>query len=419
MGTRSCGALASAVTVETLQNRSGDADAIRRRRRQRAVTRSVLVNAGPWLPVPPPGYGGIENVVATLVPELRARGVRVVLATVGAAELECDGRIGVFDEGQFRHIAGPYNAMSGIAHAHLQAVVAALDDLDVDIVHDHVEVVGPAVLSALGPSAPPVLHTLHWDLRKHPDFYSRFDGRRRVWCNGVSERQIELAPPALRDHILGAVPLATRVDEFPFEPVKGEHLVQLARVTALKGTGVAARVCRRVGLPLIIAGPVAGIGDPAQLDAELADPESPIHHDADARFYRDEVRPLEDGALVRWVGAVEGAERVRLLATARAAIFPVQWEEPGGTAVVEALACGTPAIGLRRGCLPTLIDDGVTGFLADDEDGLAACLRRVGEIDPAACRRAAEERFSPAAMAERYLGLYDEVLSRARPGRGR
>jgi glycosyltransferase involved in cell wall biosynthesis len=127
------------------------------------------------------------------------------------------------------------------------------------------------------------------------------------------------------------------------------------------------------------------------------------------------VRPLEDGVRVRWVGSLSGAHKLEVLGRARALVAPVRWDEPGGTAVVEALACGTPVVGLRRGALPMLIEDGVTGFLADEPEELAGLLARAGEIDPAACRRAAEERFSAEAMADAYLGLYRTVLERAAP----
>jgi len=103
------------------------------------MIRTVLVNAGPWLPVPPCGYGGIENVIATLVPELRRLGVRVVLATVGASTLPADERLAIFPDGQFAALQRPYNQVSGIAHAHLHAVVRALRSRDdIEVVHDHV-----------------------------------------------------------------------------------------------------------------------------------------------------------------------------------------------------------------------------------------------------------------------------------------
>src|SRR5918997_3550822 len=122
---------------------------------------TVLVNAGSWLLVPPPGYGGIENVVATLVPALRARGVRVVPCAAAGASLEVDELVETMPAPMFEHIAGPYNQMMGIAHAHMQRVVRRLRAGGIDLVHDHLEVVGAAVLAAMGSAAPPSLQTLH------------------------------------------------------------------------------------------------------------------------------------------------------------------------------------------------------------------------------------------------------------------
>jgi glycosyltransferase involved in cell wall biosynthesis len=381
------------------------------------VALTVLVNAGPWLPVPPHDYGGIEAVVASLVTQLRSRGVRVVLATVGESTLPADRHVTAFDTGQFAHIAEPYNRTMGIANAHMQAVVAELErDPGIDLVHDHLEVAGPSVLRAMGAACPPVLQTLHWDLRKHPDFYGTFDGRGRICFAGVSPRQVELAPPALRRQTLAAVPLGIEVEEFQPRAVKDGHLLVLARIAAIKGQDIAARACRERGLELVLAGPVAGARDPAELDAQLADPASPLHDNADVAFYLERVRPLE-GHGIRWIGTVSGARKRELLARARALLAPIRWEEPGGTAVIEALASGTPVVGYRRGCLPMLVEHGVTGLLADDEAGFTGCLDAIGDLDPAACRDAAVRRFSSRAMAERYLELYDELLDRD-PSRG-
>lgn len=376
---------------------------------------TVLMNAGPWLPVPPRGYGGIEHIVATLVPELRRRGVSVVLATVGESTLPADRRIVSFARGQFDSLAGPYSQVSGITHAHMQRVCGALrDDPSIDLVHDHLEVVGLSTLALLD-DAPPALHTLHWDLRKHAEFYSYVDGRGRVFVNGVSQQQLSRAPEALQRLALGAVPLATFVpDELPPRN-RGESFLVLGRVTRDKGQDVAARACRRRGRSLRIAGPVGPVRSPADLAGALEDRN--LRRAEDVAYYLDEVRPHEDGETIRWIGTVAGAPKRALLLEAKALLFPIQWEEPGGTAVIEALAVGTPVIGMRRGVLPDLVEHGVTGFLADTEEEFAAYLDRVDEINPAACHRIARERFSPAAMAVRYLAMYDEVLTRT--GRGR
>ncbi|MBT2230160.1 glycosyltransferase [Nonomuraea sp. NEAU-A123] len=367
---------------------------------------NVLVNAGPWLPVPPPGYGGIENVVATLVPALRERGVRVVLASVGSSTLEVDELISVFDEGQFAELQKPYNQVMGLAHAHQARVALELgrrDDLD--LVHDHLEVVGPAVLSALG--GPPVLHTLHWDLRKHAAFYGAFP--QSIAVNGVSHSQLARAPAALRAASLGAIHLATPLADRDLRTERGEHFIAMGRICGLKGTHVAARICQKLGLPLVLAGPVSGLNTPAELEAVVQDPDHPLNGHPDVRYHVHAVTPYLDGDLVSWVGSVGGQTRDELYASARAALFPIQWDEPGGTAVVEALALGVPPVGLRRGCLPEIIDHGRTGFLADTEEELAEWMLRVDELDPEECRREARRRFSPAVMADRYLELYGEV----------
>jgi glycosyltransferase involved in cell wall biosynthesis len=382
---------------------------------------TVLVNAGPWLPVPPLGYGGIENVLATLVPELRRRGVRVVLATVGSSTLEVDERVAAFEEGQFAQLQRPYNQVMGVAAAHLQRVVARARH-GVDLVHDHQEAFGLTVLDALGP---PVLHTLHWDLRKHPELYGGLETGPSTWVNGVSFHQLTTAPPALRARSVGhghlATPLAVGADRRPL-PRKAGHLVVLGRITPYKGQDVAARVAHRLGRDLVLAGPVGPCHDPARIAD--ADPDNP-----DVRFWREQVEPLVDGERVRWIGTVHGAERDDLVATADAALFPIDWNEPGGTAVVESLALGTPVVGFRRGCLPELVEHGRTGLLVDpgDEDALAAAVEQVPALDVEHCRREAARRFTPARMAERYLRLYERVLDRsgrrpslvtaARPGR--
>jgi glycosyltransferase involved in cell wall biosynthesis len=378
------------------------------------MTMTVLVNAGPWLSVPPPGYGGIENVLAALVPELRKRGVRVVLATVGSSTLPVEDRVAVFPDGRFADLQRPYNRVMGVAAAHLHCVVKELRRRDdVVLVHDHQEAFGLTVLAALGRSCPPVLHTLHWDLRKHPELYGNVDGGGSLWVNGVSFAQLTTAPAALRalsvGHVHLSTPLAVHADRRPAVR-KGEHLVVMGRVTRFKGQAVAAQLAHRTGAELVLAGPVGPHHRPEELAGPDADEGNP-----DVRYWREEVEPLVDGRLVRWVGTVAGEERDELVATARASLVPIDWEEPGGTAVVESLALGTPVVGFRRGCLPELVEDGRTGLLVDpgDADALAVAAGEATRLNPDDCRREAARRFTPSRMADRYLRLYDKVLQRS------
>ncbi|SCF23415.1 glycosyltransferase [Micromonospora mirobrigensis] len=378
---------------------------------------TVLMNAGPWLSVPPPGYGGIENVIATLVPELRRLGVRVVLASVESSTLPVDEKISVFPDGQFHALQRPYNQVCGVSQAHLGGVVRALHSRDdIDLVHDHVEAVGLATMAAMGPAGPPVLHTLHWDLAKHPELYGNLDGGDRVRVNGVSASQLARAPQALRDHSVGHVhlstPLAVDADRRP-RVDKGDYMIILGRINPGKGQDVGARLAQQAGFPLVLAGPVG----PYHRPEDLAAAGDEARQNPDVRFFYDHVAPHVDGDLVRWVGTVAGQERDDLLAGARASLFPLRWEEPGGTAVVESLALGTPVVSTARGCLPELIEHGRTGLLTTDEEELGDLVIAAGLLDPDECRREAATRFTPAVMAEKYVGLYERVRTLAGAGR--
>jgi glycosyltransferase involved in cell wall biosynthesis len=333
---------------------------------------------------------------------------------VEESTVEVDDRRCAFPDGQFGRLAGPYAQVMGITHAHMATVLETLRERpEIDLVHDHLEVVGPSVLGALDGEAPPVLQTLHWDLRKHPEFYGAFDGGGRVFFNGVSNAQLRTAPANLRAQSIGVVHLGVDLAAHPFRRRKGEEFLILGRVTAYKGQAMAARLCKELGVPLVMAGPVAGVPTPEELAAALEDPAGPLHGYDDVRYYVDSVQPFEDGDAIRWVGTVGGREKTDLIGRARAVLMPISWEEPGATAAIEALACGTPVIATRRGALPEIIEHGVNGFLADDEDDLARYMQRAGEIDPAACRRSVTERFSAGVMAEGYLRLYREVLARS------
>jgi glycosyltransferase involved in cell wall biosynthesis len=379
----------------------------------------LLMDAGPWLPVPPVGYGGVENVVATLTTELRRRGHQVVLASVGSSRQPADSLVAAFPDGQFARLAAPYPDVVGIAHAHEQAVVDAIRrhaaaGAPFHLVHSHLQVVGPAVLAALS-DAPPVLHTLHWDLQRNARFYDSFDGRGRVFFAGVSASQLARGPAGLRDQALGVVPLSVPIPDLPPLPRadRDDVVLVLSRLCQAKGIDTAVRACRAAGLRLVLAGPVGGQPDRAALQAALADPGSPVRTHPDVRWYLEHVDPYVDGDRVQWIGTASGDRKADLLRRARAVLFPIRWPEPGGTAVCEALAAGTPVVGMAQGCLPSLIDQGVTGFLAQDEAEFTAALHRIDDLDPQACATTARRRFSPARMGAGYERLYAEVLRRA------
>jgi glycosyltransferase involved in cell wall biosynthesis len=375
---------------------------------------TVFINAGPWLPIPPSGYGGVENLLVYLIRELRGRGHRVILGTVGQSRVDVERQVSRFRQGQHPRIDGPYCDGISVAHAHMQRVVKTIRATrEIDVVHDFLEVVGPSMLAELE-HGPPVLHTLQWNLWQNRDFYRHFEGRDRVFFNGISEPQMRAARGNLLRCSLEVVHNGVDVDDFTYREHNDGYAITLARFTYDKGQDVAARVCAGLGLPLQMAGTVGGIASPQLLREELGKRFSPFHHYKDVEYYRRAVLPYEDpGRGIAWVGSVGGARKRELVAGARALLMPIRWEEPFGMAVIEALASGTPVVAMRRGAMPVIIEHGRNGFLADDEEEFARYLQRVDEIEPQECRRSVQDRFSAAAMAERYVQRYEEVIARA------
>jgi glycosyltransferase involved in cell wall biosynthesis len=138
----------------------------------------------------------------------------------------------------------------------------------------------------------------------------------------------------------------------------------------------------------------------------------PLHQTTDPnirrdwKHYHDDIKPLLEHTGARLIGEVDGPTRDSFLRNAAALLFPIRWPEPFGLVMVEALACGTPVIALNDGSVPEVLEDGVTGFICSNEDEMVAAVGRLGEIDRARCRAVAEERFSPAKMAEQYEQVY-------------
>ncbi|MEK9209611.1 glycosyltransferase family 4 protein [Sphingomonas sp. 2378] len=179
------------------------------------------------------------------------------------------------------------------------------------------------------------------------------------------------------------------IDEFPFDPVGSDDLLFFGRIHPDKGAAEAIAVAQATGHRLVMAGIVQDQG-----------------------YWEREVAPHVDGERIVYRGPVGGAERTATLGQARALLHLIHFDEPFGLSVVEAMACGTPVIAIRRGSMPELIEDGVNGLLVDNVDQAIAALDRIGEIDRAACRAVAADRFSVDRMADRYLALYRTILGR-------
>lgn len=389
----------------------------------------VAMIAPPWLKIPPGGYGGIENVIAALVPELLDLGVEVELFTTGDSTLKTTKNHWLYRKGQYEHIHRPQYDSAPIVVAHLQAAINKIraSRKGFNVIHDHNNYFGPLAFSQAGDSLPPVINTLH-----NPRFVTnrRIDGRlsnnKLMWQQlsraknlsyvPISEAQAKKAPTRLRPLILPVVHNAVEAKNFPFVERydKEDYFITLARHHPEKGQHLAVEACAELGLPLKLAGPIGDINSPRKLMLELGNPSSQYRSLTDFRYFSDRIFPLLDSGRIDYVGEVSGKKKLNFITKARALLFPVQWDEPFGMAPIEALACGTPVIAMRRGALPEIIEHGVNGFLADTYAEFKQYLNRIEEIDPATCRASVEEKFSARNMAEKYLQHYETVAKKRR-----
>jgi glycosyltransferase involved in cell wall biosynthesis len=379
--------------------------------------------APPWLSIPPQGYGGIENVLEALVPALLDLGIEVELFTTGDSTIPTTKMHWLYKKGQYEHIHNPQYDSLPISIAHLLFALNRIrEDGGFDIIHDHNGFVGPLALSHASRDLPPTIHTLHGPPFTTPDrlkiglpdnqpMWRQF-ATDRVYFVGISDALMKTAPAELQPHILPSVHNAINAQQFPFVSKKEDYFITLARFSPDKGQDVAIRACMDLECNLKLAGRVGDLSTPRRVMMELANPLSAYRGLTDFRYYSDKVFPHLLNDHIQYVGEVSGQRKLEFIGRSKGLLFPIQWDEPFGMAPIEALACGTPVIAMNRGAMPEIIEHGVNGFLAKDEDEFKHYMTRIGEIDPRECRRSVEQRFSAREMAKRYVERYQLVLDR-------
>jgi glycosyltransferase involved in cell wall biosynthesis len=348
--------------------------------------RIALVST-PWYPVPPRGYGGIELVVAQLADGLVDRGHEVTLVTAGPRGTRAQHVLSSYPVAQSPRLG---SALPEVVHAAYTRAVLA--DTDIDLVHDH-STAGPL----LAPSRTrPTVVTAHNDVTGDFGRILRHLGS-DVAPVAISESQRRLTPDLCW---AGVVHNGIDVADHPFRTDKDDYVLFLGRLGPTKAPHVAIDVARAAGRRLVLA---AKCVEQIELD-----------------YFATEIEPRL-GPDVEWIGEVGDELKATLLSGAAALIFPIEWEEPFGLVMIEAMACGTPVVALRRGAVEEVVVDGVTGWVCDSAAGLVTALDRVDELDSSACRRHVEQCFSAAGMVDGYEGVYADVLGGRRtvctPGR--
>ncbi|MBI3968389.1 MAG: glycosyltransferase family 4 protein [Chloroflexi bacterium] len=346
--------------------------------------------APPFETVPPTRYGGTERVVATLTEELVRRGHEVTLFASG--DSHTSARLVPVVERALWHDRSAYTSLLPFSVSTLGTVLRELSSFDV--VHNHLDYLGFLLARAHRSPQPAFVNTLHGrlDLPELQALYREFDDAPLVSISDAQRR------PLPRANWLATVHHGIELDQLTFNPEPGNYLAYLGRISPEKGLDAAIRIAKQTGWPLKIA---ARMPLPFKDDPNVR---------ADWNYYEDVVCPLLDGAQIEMVGEVGGTEKDDFLRHAAALLFPINWPEPFGLVMPEALACGTPVLALRQGSVPEIVADGVTGFVRDTESELAAAVARIPELDRLRCRQEVERRFTPAAMAARYEAVYERAV---------
>jgi glycosyltransferase involved in cell wall biosynthesis len=355
-----------------------------------AVARMNIAQlAPPFETIPPVGYGGTERVIHTLTEELVRRGHDVTLFASGDS-LTSARLVPTWEHAAWRHEP----AYRDFAPLLSMTVGKALRELEnFDVVHSHLDHFGLALTRQ---TSTPVVSTLHGrlDLPEYEPLYREFADAPLV---SISDAQ---RTPVAWANFVATVYHGIDLNQFTFNPIPQDYLAYLGRVSLEKGLDTAIRVARKAGRPLRV---MARMPLPFRNDPSVR---------ADWEYWEHMVQPLL-GSDVEMVGEPDDAERDALLRNAAALLFPIRWPEPFGLVMAEALACGTPVVALSGGSVPEVVRDGVTGFVCDTEDELVAAVGRLAALDRWTCRREAERRFSPAAMARAYERVYERLIGTA------
>jgi glycosyltransferase involved in cell wall biosynthesis len=392
----------------------------------------VAMIAPPWLALPIKGYGGIELVIQSLISELQKQGIEVELFANGARHMKGVTTHSSYNEELFHRIDEPYyDAPLQAMQTHLHHALSIIEqDGNFDIIHDHNPYIGPSFFSLATriPGLPPVLHTFHGPpftlAETDSDINApQLDNKRQLtymnmqnfYMVCISKAMARQAPASIKNHLLPAVHNAIDLESFPFVDKKDNYYITLARFTKDKGQHVAVKFAAKYKKRLRMAGTVAGMGSNRKLLLELSNPLSSYRKNEEFRYYSDRIlQYVLRYPRITYTGNITGRKKTRFISHAKALLFPIDWEEPFGMAVIESLACGTPVVAMNRGAMPEIIIHGVNGFLANSEAEFFDYAARVDEINPIDCRKSVEKLFSANRMAKEYIKRYDQILASAK-----
>ncbi len=354
--------------------------------------------APPWLAIPPKNYGGTEQVLYTLVEELVALGHDVTL--FATANTKTSAHLVSFLPKTLREEGVPWSDHLK-AYYHLHMALQYIAAHDFDIVHTHLSSAADLYIFPMTAGlALPHIATLH---SRFPfDRVQNWTGNAdefylQQWATlvptvAISEQARASAPEKL--NVIDVVYNGLSTQNFvPIRAKRGDSLVWLGRFVPEKGVHLAVEAAKRVQRPIILAGTVDR------------------YQQASMSYFADVIKPLLDNDQVKYIGPVNQKQKISLLSRAYGFLNPIEWDEPFGMVMIEAMALGCPVISFARGAASELIVDGQTGFLVDTLDEMVARIPQLADIDRGATRMHVEEHFSVHTMAENYLRIYRQLAN--------
>jgi glycosyltransferase involved in cell wall biosynthesis len=327
--------------------------------------------------VPPRLYGGTERVVSWLTEELLRQGHDVTLFATGDSVTKAR-LVSVWD----RALRLDERAPEATSLHVLMLEELCKRERDFDVIHFHIDAIQLPVVRRLDV---PCVMTMHGrlDIEGLAPLYREFSDLHFV---AISDSQRAQLPEA---NWIATIYHGLPADQIQPDCGPGSYLAFLGRISPEKRTDRAIEIARRSGLPLKIAAKVDRV---------------------DREYFEDEIEPLIDGGLIEYLGEMDDAAKAAFLRNAIALLFPIDWPEPFGLVMIEAMAAGTPTIAFRGGSVAEVIDEGVTGCVVESVEDAVRCVQRVGSWDRGRCREVFEQRFTAERMARDYCRVYERLV---------
>lgn len=335
----------------------------------------VALIAPPFISVPPKHYGGTELFIAHLAEGLTQSGIDVVVYATGDSTVKAELRF-LYPKSLWPLEGENLSNLRDVNHT-AWAVADAARDCDLLHLNNAAGVVSSRFHNV------PLVYTVH-----HPhegglsDFYGYYPEVQYVTISHF-QRSLESMPRMRTIHH------GIRIEDYPLRRKKAQYLSFIGRLAPVKGPHLAIEVAKKTGIPLKIAGEV-----------------QPVFRS----YFESRVKPHLDGNFIEYIGEADLATKNEFLGNSMAMLFPIQWNEPFGLVMIEAMACGTPVIALRAGSVPEVVQDGLSGYVCQDVDEMAKRIRNLS-ISPSIVRRYVEQEFSVNVMAKKYIDLYTEILA--------